>query len=263
MNAILLAAGYGTRLYPLTLNVPKALLPVGGKPILERLIDALEEIRQIERVVLVSSAKFVGAFREWEDRARLSRPLEIIDDGSTDNTNRLGAVADVQFAVEKAGLHGEAAYVMATDNLPRFDLRDLVDTWTQRSASAVFACPVEDTACLKRMGVAELDAEGLITGFQEKPEEPRSNLRVPPFYVYTAEVLELVDRFLKEGRSPDAPGHFLEWLVSRADVYAVVREEGTFDIGTLESYRQVCEAFSRHTDQSDEGDSLDAHVKSQ
>lgn len=252
MIAILLAAGYGTRLYPLTRDRAKPLLSVGGRPIIDYLVDRLEDCPDIERYLLVSNARFAADFERWADARRLSRPLQVLNDGSTDNENRLGAVADVAFALDSAGAgHGAAgawsqdAYVLATDNLPRFDLLEIVALSRRKRASAVFACTVADPSQLRRMGVAELDADGRILTFEEKPERPKGNLRVPPFYVYPAADLALLRDFLSAGENPDAPGHFLAYLVARRPVYALRRDEGTWDIGTLESYRAVQAEFGQ------------------
>ncbi len=242
MNAILLAAGYGTRLYPLTRDRAKPLLEVGGRPLIDHLIDQLETIPEIERLLLVSNDRFVGDFEAWAADRTIPVPLRILNDGSTCNENRRGAVWDIRFALERADAVGQPAYVLATDNLPRFNLADVVDLHRRRSASAVFACP-ESPERLKSSGVAELDQEGRIIAFQEKPRSPRGRFRVPPFYVYSAEATGLVDRFLAEGNNPDAPGHLLAWLVERVPVYALRRPEGTYDVGTLESYRAVCREF--------------------
>ncbi|NLW50743.1 MAG: nucleotidyltransferase family protein [Candidatus Brocadiaceae bacterium] len=243
MNAILLAAGYGTRLYPLTEHTPKPLLPVGGRPILDRLIDRLDRVPEITRLVLVSNERFRTQFLDWAAAPDRARPVEVISDGSTANENRLGAVADIRFAVEHCGLDGEPAYVMATDNLPRFDVSDLLGPWRAHGVSAVFACLVPDPRELTRMGVAELDAHGRIVSFEEKPARPRGRFRVPPFYLYTAEAIDALPEFLSEGGNADAPGHYLAWWVRRGPVEALRRDEGTYDVGTLESYRAVCAAF--------------------
>jgi len=244
MNAVLLAAGYGTRLYPLTRDKAKPLLPVGGRPIIDYLVERLEGAAQIERLVLVCNAAFYEDFREWADTCSCQKPLSILNDGSTDNENRLGAVADVQFALDEMGIRDMPAYVLATDNLPRFDLCDVIELSVEKGTSAVFACPEEDEQRLKRSGVAQLADDGRIISFEEKPQQPRGNYRVPPFYCYTAEALQGVEQFLAEGRNPDTPGHLLEWLTDRLPVHALRRPQGTYDIGTLESYRTVCRKFA-------------------
>jgi glucose-1-phosphate thymidylyltransferase len=131
---------------------------------------------------------------------------------------------------------------MATDNLPRFDICDVLALYREKNECAVFACP-EPYERLKRMGVAELDGNGRIVGFEEKPPEPRGSYRVVPFYALTAEAVDSVAEFLEEGNDPDSPGNFIAWLVERQPVYARVAPEGTWDIGTLESYQEVCREF--------------------
>jgi len=245
MNAVLLAAGYGTRLRPLTLDRPKSLLPVGGKPILEHLVERLDRAPGVGRIVLVTNDRFADQFERWAARRHWRTPFQMLSDGSTGNEERLGAVADIALAVERADLAGQAAYVMATDNLPRFDFMELVGLWRSRGASAVFVCAERDGARLRRCGVAELDAAGRLVRLEEKPARPRSNLRVPPFYLYAAADLARLAEYLREGGNRDAPGHFLAWLAERSEVFTLRRDEGTYDIGTLESYRAVCEDFER------------------
>lgn len=245
MNAILLAAGYGTRLYPLTRDRAKPLLEVGGRPIIDYLVEKLDGADVIERLVLVSNDRFIGDFREWADRRSFRKPVTVLNDGSTCNQDRRGAVGDVRFALKEADIDEEPAYVLATDNLPRFNLLDIIDLHQDRDASAVFTCPVPDPEERRRLGIAQVDEEGRVVDFQEKPDEPKGHLRVPPFYAYTAEAAGLVRRFIEQGNDPDAPGHFLAWLVERRPVYAAHRPEGTYDIGTLESYRRVQAEFER------------------
>jgi glucose-1-phosphate thymidylyltransferase len=247
LDAVLLAAGYATRLYPLTKDRPKPLLPVGGRPIIDYLVDELEAAPEVQLMVLVTNARFQGAFEGWAAARTFRVPLEIISDGSTSNETRLGAIADLHLAIRRAGTGGAAVYVLATDNLPRLELNGIIRLWQERGASAAFAFPCADPARLARAGVAVLDNDGRIIEFEEKSQRPRTNLLVPPFYVYTTEAIAMLPAYLEEGNSPDAPGHFLSWLVRRQPVYALVTAEGTYDIGTIESYRAVCEAFGRRT----------------
>jgi glucose-1-phosphate thymidylyltransferase len=259
VNAILLAAGYATRLYPLTRDRAKPLLPVAGRPILDYLVDQLEQAPEIRRLVLVSNAKFLADFERWAGSRAFRKPLSVLNDGSTCNENRRGAVADVQFALEEAGLQDEPAYVLATDNLPRFDLRDAIACWRERGVNTVYACAVADRQLLRRMGVADLAPDGRVVSFEEKPQDPKGEYRIPPFYVYTVEAVAMVCSYLAEGGNPDAPGHFLGWLVRRAPVYALRRPEGTHEIGTLDAYRAVCERLERRGrgEAGAGGDSLD------
>jgi glucose-1-phosphate thymidylyltransferase len=243
MNVILLAAGYGTRLYPLTRNRPKSLLPVGGRPIIDHLVDMIDAVDGVEVMHLVSNARFADQFRAWDAQRQGRAAIEILDDGSTDNDNRVGAVADIQFAVSEGGLPLDETYVVATDNLPRFDLREAPAELRRTETSVVYACLPERVEDLRRMGVAELDGDGMVVSFEEKPERPRGRFRVPPFYAYTGGAMAMIPRYLEEGNNPDAPGHYLAWLVEREPVRALVRESGTLDIGTPESYAAVQAEF--------------------
>ena len=244
MNVILLAAGYGTRLYPLTKDRPKSLLPVGGRPIIDYLVEELEGLAGAEVMHLVSNARFADQFRAWRDARKGRAAIEVLDDGSATNDDRLGAVADIRFAFESAGLSPDETYVVATDNLPRFDLRDAVLELRRTGENVVYACPAARVEDLRRMGVAELDEDGRIVSFEEKPEHPRGQFRVPPFYAYTPRATGLLGTYLEEGNNPDAPGYYLAWLVGREPVRALVREAGTLDIGTPESYAAVRAGFA-------------------
>ncbi|MHC4788160.1 MAG: nucleotidyltransferase family protein [Planctomycetota bacterium] len=245
MDAILLAAGYGTRLYPLTKDRPKPLLPVGGRLIIDYVADSLEGCPDIDRLLVVTNARFAGHFGRWAAGRAGHVSLRLFNDGSMSNQERLGAVADIQFVLERAGPPADGVYVAGTDNLPRFDICDLIPHAQARAASAVFTCPATSPAELKRKGVAEVAPDGRIVSFEEKPDEPKGRFRVPPFYVYSRPDAAAIKKYLDEGGNPDAPGHFLSWLVARRDVYGLRREEGTYDVGTLDGYRAVCQAFER------------------
>jgi glucose-1-phosphate thymidylyltransferase len=242
VNAVLLAGGYGTRLGPLGEDCPKALLLVAGFTVIDRLLAPLEAAAEVRRLFLVTNSRFAGRFRDWLTRQSLRKPLEILDDGSRCNEDRRGAIGDLQFVLDNTDVARDAAYVLSTDNVPGFDLRGIIALHRARGASAVFACREEHLERLRRGGVAELDDDDRVVRFEEKPQEPLSHYRVPSFYVYTASALRLVRGFLRGGGNSDAPGHFLAWLVKRADVYALRCEQGSMDIGTPASYRAACEA---------------------
>lgn len=243
MNGILLAAGYGTRMYPLTRNRPKALLPLAGRPILDYLLDDLQEVPELDRLLLVVNARFAEQFQRWADARQQVLPLRILNDGSTCDDNRLGAVADIRFALHERDALEQSAYILATDNLPRFDLGDLVEFSDGGGHCAVFAIPERNRERLRRTGVAEIDADGRVVAFQEKPDNPRGSHRIPPFYVYTPEALQMVEEYLGQGGDPDAPGNLLGWLVERVEVRALERPAGTYDLGTIEEYDRTRREF--------------------
>ncbi len=244
VDALLLAGGYATRLYPLTLDRPKALLPVGGRTIVDRIIDLLVASDKIERFFLVTNAKFAPHFTSWLGTRTWEKPVEVISDGTTSNEGRLGAMGDLRFALDHADLDtARGLFALSTDNLTRLDLTQLVRLSQERGATAVFALRVSDPARLRRMGVVLLDEAGRVIDFVEKPKEPKSDLGVPSFYAYSARAVGLVKDYLDAGGNPDAPGHFIEWLAHREPVYACVTEEAICDVGTLEAYEAACRQY--------------------
>ena len=244
MDAVLLAGGYATRLYPLTIDRPKALLPLAGRPILDHIVDVLDRCGEIRRMFLVTNARFAAHFSEWARQRSGGKSIRVLNDGTSSNETRLGAIGDIQFVLDHADVDiDDGVYVLGTDNLARFDITEIIALSRQRGASAVFAMRIADPARLRRVGVVELDETGRVTSFEEKPKSPKSNFGVPPFYAYTCEAVALIRRYLDEGGNPDAPGHLVAWLVSRCPVYARVTDEGTYDIGTVDSYAAVRREF--------------------
>ncbi len=251
MRAVLLAGGYATRLYPLTKDRPKALLPVGGKSILDHNIDALESNACIEAFDLVTNERFVAAFRRWAAaRPPGAKPVGIFSDGTDSNENRLGAVGDLKFVIDAAGIdRSEHLYVAGTDNMADFDIARIIDLAEDRSACAVFAYRPAGREQLKRKGVVVLDDEGRVLRFVEKSDNPPGDLVVPPYYVFSPQALSALDVYLREGNNPDAPGHFMAWLVQRVPVYAIVTERRVLDIGTLDAYQSVLEQLEEEGDE--------------
>jgi glucose-1-phosphate thymidylyltransferase len=244
VDVILLAGGYATRLYPLTKDRPKALLPVGGRPILDRVMDVLAQAEELRAFFLVSNARFAGHFRDWARTRTWKRPIEIVDDGTTCNEDRLGAIGDVQFVLDHANVDTEEGlFVMGTDNLAHFDILEVVRCSRGRGATCVFASRVGDPIRLKRMGNVVLDDDDRVVDFIEKPEEPKSDRAVPPFYAYSHESVGMIAQYLAEGNNSDAPGHFIEWLYRRVPVFACRTEGTVLDIGTVESYEAACREY--------------------
>ena len=244
MKCVLLAAGYATRLYPLTKNMPKSLLPVGNRTILERILEKVERVDEIDEVVIVSNARFYEQFESFvrSYRKRSAKRFSVLNDGTTDNDNRLGAIADLKLAIDRTGID-EDTMVLAGDNLFDFGLDDFARFFRQKKADCITSHRLEDLAELRRTGVVELSADFRVLSFQEKPAEPKSTWAVPPFYLYRRETLPLVAEYLASGENPDAPGHFVPWLAARLPVYAFTFEGRRYDIGNLESYEEAKRAF--------------------
>ena len=242
MKCIILAAGYATRLYPLTKNKPKPLLDVAGKPILEHILEKVSKVTDINEVFIVTNDRFYPCFIEWKKGYRFPDKIHIVNDGTTTNENRLGAIADLQYTVDKMGIDDEIM-VLAGDNLFDFELYDFVEFYRRKPADCISVHEINDVERLKRTGVVEVDRKWKVVSFEEKPENPKTNLAVPPFYIYKKETLPLISEYLKEGNNPDAPGNFIPWLIKKKDVYAFKFEGERYDIGTPESYETVIRLY--------------------
>lgn len=238
MKCIILAAGYATRLYPLTKDKPKPLLEVAGRPILEYILEKVKKVRNVEEIVIVTNERFYSNFCKWADAYASDILLTVVNDGTTTNDNRLGAVADIQYAIDKKMIHDDIM-VLAGDNLFDFELTDFVDYFNRVNDNCITAHTLNNINQLRRTGVVDIDREGKVLSFEEKPENPKSNLAVPPFYIYKADTLPLISRFIAQGNNPDAPGNFIPWLIQYKDVYAYHFHGNRYDIGTLESYEEV------------------------
>lgn len=243
MKCLILAAGYATRLYPLTETTPKPLLEVAGKSILERLLDKISLIDAIDHVYVVTNSKFSGHFQEWVEQYKYSKALTVIDDGTTSNENRLGAIGDIQYVLEQTKLDDDLM-ILAGDNLFDFELVDLQEFFQSKDADVITAYEVHDMDLLRRVGVIELDSTAKVLCFEEKPQKPKSNWAVPALYVYKQGTLALFRKYLDEGNNPDAPGHFIPWLIKHRQVYAFQFTGEWHDIGTLESYKEAQTVFA-------------------
>lgn len=238
MKCLILAAGYATRLYPLTENFPKPLLEVAGKPILDWLIEDLDRTGMIDGYVVVTNHRFAPIFREWAAH----RPITVIDDGTSTNETRLGAVRDIQLGIKEGGIE-EDLLVMAGDNLLTFSLQGFLDYFREKGTSCVMRFWQPDLAKLHKSGVAEVNDEGLILSMEEKPAKPKAHWCCPPFYIYRKEDLPLVDVGIAEGCGVDAPGSFIAWLCGRTRVHAWEMPGERLDIGNLESYEEAKKRF--------------------
>lgn len=238
MKCIILAAGYATRLYPLTENFPKPLLDVGGKPILDWLIEDIGDA--VDEFVVVSNHKFAEIFEDWA--ANRLEKIRVIDDGTSTNETRLGAVKDIQLAV--ATCCDDTDYlVMAGDNMLDFSLRGFISYAQEKKTSCVMAHEENRLEALQKTAVITTDGDGLIRTYEEKPKEPKGNLAVPPFYIYRAEDISRIREALDDGCGFDAPGSFAAWLSKHVDMHAWRMTGKRYDIGDIASYEAVKEKF--------------------
>jgi glucose-1-phosphate thymidylyltransferase len=238
VKAIILAAGYATRLRPLTDTWAKELLPVGGTPIIDRIVDKLGAVDEVDAVHVVTNSRKAPAFVEWSR----GRDVIVHDDGTTSNDDRLGAIGDMQFVIDTAELDDDLI-VIAGDNLFDFDLVDVVDYWRSKGvASAVAVRDVGSLELATQYGVVELDEDGRIRSFIEKPADPASSLAATATYVYHREHARLIRTYLDGDHGSDQPGRFVAWLQRHEPVYGWVFHETWFDIG---NHAQLLEADNR------------------
>ena len=238
MKCIILAAGYATRLYPLTENFPKPLLKVGKKSILDWLVDDISPL--IDEFVVISNHKFFVHFEEWAKTK--SQKITVIDDGTESNETRLGAVKDIQFAVNKLNIKDDCV-VMAGDNVLDFSLQAFVKFAAEKETSCIMCHNEERLAALQKTGVITMTEDNMITSYEEKPKEPKSNWAVPPFYVYRNEDIQRIQEALDDGCGFDAPGSFAAWLSRKTPMHAFVMPGKRYDIGDIESYERVKSVF--------------------
>ncbi len=243
MKAIILAAGYATRLYPLTLNQPKALLPIADKPIIDYIVDEIEEIEKVDELIVISNEKFYPHFSNWANGKKCRFPITVLNDKTTDDTNKLGAVGDMQFAIDALGIDDEIL-VMAGDNIFTFKLKDFYNEYVKKNADMILVKEINEVEELQRMANVIIDDDGKVLNMEEKPHNPKSNIAAFASYIYKKDTVKLIKKYLDEGNNPDAPGFFPSWLHKKKDVYAYIFEGECYDIGTPKSYKEVNDIFS-------------------
>lgn len=260
MKCIILAAGYATRMYPLTENFPKPLLEIQGKPILEWILEDINRIKEVDEIIIVSNHKFIAVFEEWKKGLAYSDRIQLLDDGSTENENRLGAVRDIALCIERNNIKDDVL-VLAGDNLVDFSFQEFVSFFYQKRTSCIMVHREESVEKLRRTGVAVLDGDGRLIEMQEKPENPASHFAVPPFYIYRGEELGFILEGIKQGRCQvDSPGSLIKWLCTEREVYACPMNGRRYDIGNLEIYEQMKGHFPGTVKITDTCDIMGVHI---
>jgi len=237
VNALILAAGYATRLYPLTLKKAKPLLEVGGKPIIEWVVDNLAGISDLQTIYVVTNNKFASDFQAWSEdyRARHSEfKFGIVNDGSTSDDDKLGAIGDINLVVTREDLSQSSLLVIAGDNLFTESLTDFVDS-ARGTEVTVAVYDVGDLEAIKKYGNITIDSDGIITRFEEKPQKPHGTLAAIALYYYSPTVLSLLKTYLAAGNNPDQPGRFVQWLYTRKPVNTFQIKGKWLDIGSKET----------------------------
>jgi glucose-1-phosphate thymidylyltransferase len=241
MKAVILAAGYATRLYPLTLDRPKALLPVGGRPMVEHLLSRLSNVEGLDGIYLVTNSKFADAFREWAT-GWAGQEVRIVDDGTADEETKLGAIGDLDLAIRAEAIDDDLL-VLAGDNLFSDGLAPFGEFALAKRAPVLGVYDVGDLEAIRRYNAIELDDDDRLKFFEEKPEQPRSTLTGIALYFYPRESLGLVREYLEAGNNPDQPGRLVEWLYPRVPVYAWRVPGRWYDIGSAETLAEADRAF--------------------
>jgi glucose-1-phosphate thymidylyltransferase len=240
VKGIVLAAGYATRLRPLTDTIAKPLLPVAERPLIDWIVDKLEEVDAIDGIHVVTNSRYAGDFERW---AAARGGIHVHDDGTTSNEDRLGAIGDIAFTIEQAGLEGDDLLLVAGDNLFDFRLAGFVAFWRGKGvASSVAVYDVGDRELARQYGIVALDEDDRVLEFVEKPDDPPSTLAATATYILHREHLPLVERYLAERNSPDQPGKLFGWLQEREPVYGYRVKGEWFDIGDRD---QLLEADNR------------------
>ena len=250
MKLIILAAGYATRLYPLTLNQPKPLLEVAGKPMVEHVLDNLAGIEEIDHVHVVTNDKFAGHFQRWADAYGAGRSgvgFTIINDQSTDDSNKLGAIGDLNLVLTREEIDDDII-VVAGDNLFSESLADFARVAREKNAPVLAVYDVGDLEEIKKYNSIEVDEEGRITFFEEKPAHPKSTLTGIALYYYPQSTLPLIRQYVEEGNNPDQPGRLVQWMYPRTPFHTWKAPGIWYDIGSKENLEEASRIFAKRDD---------------
>jgi glucose-1-phosphate thymidylyltransferase len=255
VKLIVLGAGYATRLYPLTLDQPKPLLPVAGKPMIEHVLDNLKPIQGIDHIYVVTNAKFAEHFQRWADTYRRNHagaPITIINDLTTDESNKLGAIGDIDLVLTEAQIDDDII-VVAGDNLFSHSLEGFGEFCCSQDTPVLGVYDVGDLEEIKKYNAIEIDSAGQVTFFEEKPAQPKSTLTGIALYYYPKSAVPLIRRYLAEGNNPDQPGRLVQWLYRRT-AFCVWHVPGTwYDVGSKETLEEANRIFADHAGQQEEG----------
>ncbi|MFA5118302.1 MAG: nucleotidyltransferase family protein [Candidatus Omnitrophota bacterium] len=246
MKALILAAGYATRLYPLTKDMPKPLLDVAGKPIIDYIIDKIKAVQAVNEVVIVSNNKFYGHFNEWISRKPQDRlKYRIVNDGSNTVEDRLGAVGDINLSIQECSIDDDLL-IVAGDNLFDFSLNDFILFARQKSPyHAICLFHDDNTAAdLTRFGIVQIDSNAMVTDFEEKPKAPKSRFIATCIYYVPQQKLQLINKYIGQGNQHDTPGSYIKWLTQYDRVYGNICNGTWFDLGDLDALKEASRQMS-------------------
>jgi len=244
MKIIVLAAGYAVRLQPLTLNMPKSLLPVGGRTNIDRILDKAGVAEGWDRIYIITNDKFAGRFNEWLAAVSIKDRITIINDGSTADDNRLGAIKDMALAIRKSAIDDDVL-VIAGDNLFELDLARFLEFARANDGVSVALYDIGSTALAKNFGVVRLDQRNIVIDFEEKPQEPKSTLVSTGIYYFPKNKLSFIQKYVRMHSKLDAPGYYIGWLSKEDKVYGFRFLEDWYDIGNIESYNKADQKYTK------------------
>lgn len=250
MKALILAAGYATRLYPLTRNRPKPLLEVGGKSITDRLVEKIERVDAIDEIYIVTNDKFSSHFEKWAKSSAYKTSIRVINDKTLTNETRLGATGDMDLVVREAKVTDDLL-VLGGDNLFEFDLEDFISFAQSKGGSAVALRDVGNLSEAKKYGIVSLDDTKRVTEFVEKPKNPASTLAAMCLYYFPKASLGLIKSYLDTGLNKDQPGHYVSWLAKNSAVYGYVIKGEWFDIGDKRLLKLADKSYSQREGKRD------------
>ncbi|MBI2507673.1 nucleotidyltransferase family protein [Candidatus Woesearchaeota archaeon] len=242
IDVILLAAGYSTRLYPLTKNFPKPLLEVGGKPVITNIVEKLEPIKEINKVYVVTNNRYCNHFVRWKDNLKTKLDIKIINDGTLHEEDKLGAIGDINLVLSSENINSDVL-IIAGDNLFSSSLNPVYDYFKEKNENVIVIVELPTLEQAKKHGVVDLDRDSKIISLIEKPENPKSKLIAHVVYLLKKKSINKIKLYLNEGNNPDAPGYFLQWLYKKDTIYGVKIGGKYFDIGTPETLEKARKEF--------------------
>lgn len=246
MKLLILAAGYATRLYPLTKTTAKPLLDIAGRPMIEHVLATTDGVPGIDEIFVVTNEKFAGGFQEWAERYRKTRrdcpKITVVNDHSTDDTNKLGAIGDIKLVIDSQKVDDDLL-IIAGDNLFKESLKNLM-AFARQHGTTLGVYDVGDLEEIKKYGAVSADGDGRVTFFEEKPKNPHTTLAAMAIYYYPRSVLPVIEQYVREGNNPDQPGRLVAWLYQRQPVYAFQIHGKWLDIGSFESLEKANKEFS-------------------
>jgi len=246
MKALILAAGYATRLYPLTKEYPKPLLEVGGKPLINYIVEKLSRIKDIDEIIIVTNSKFISKFRHWAKTLKVRKPLRLVDDLTKNYSDRRGAIGDMYFVIRKEKISDDLL-IIGGDNLFDGDLKKLIVFARKGKPRTVIGVyDIKEKSSAVKYGVIKLDAQKRVVDFKEKPKIPASTLVAMCLYYFPKEKLGLISEYMRAGtHTHDATGFYINWLKDREDIFAYIYDGHWYDIGDLKFYQRANKHFTK------------------